>query len=243
MRYLMTFSYDGSRYIGYQKQVNDLTIQTIIEKVLTKINSNVQVNLSSSGRTDKGVHALNQKGHFDLNKDYDLVKLKYSINKMLPNDIYIKDLIKVANDFHARFDVKEKTYIYKINIGEYNPIEVNYVYQYNNYLDVDKMSKAIKYFEGEHNFLSFTKKSPVVTNYERTIFNTNITKNGNIIEISFTGNGFLRYMVRNMVGLLLEIGNGKKDIDEVSKLLKIQNREFAGINAPANGLYLYDVKY
>ena len=243
MKYLITFSYDGSKYYGYQKQPNKPTIQEEIEKVLTQLNSNKPVNISASGRTDSGVHALNQKAHFVLKKDYDLDKLHYSINKMLSNNIYVRKIEKIDDNFHARFDVKRKKYTYKINIGEFNPLEYNYIYQYNKELDINEMEKAIKYFEGIHNFKSFTKADDDKETYEREIYETNIQKNGNIISITFIGNGFMRYMVRNMVGLLVEIGSGKKRYDCVKEILLAEDRTKAGITIAPNGLYLEDVYY
>ena len=156
MRYLITFSYDGSKYKGYQKQPEVTTIQGELEKVLTGIN-NSEVLVSASGRTDAGVHALNQTAHFDLDINITSEKLKMALNSLLPSDIYVKKVEEVDRDFHARFNVKEKEYIYKINVGEYNPLEKDYVYQYNKELDVVKMKEAIKYFEGTHDFKSFTK--------------------------------------------------------------------------------------
>ena len=133
MKYLITFSYDGSKYFGYQKQPNKPTVQQEIENVLTQLNSNKPVIISASGRTDSGVHALNQKAHFVLDKEYDESKLQYSMNKMLSTSIYIKNVEKKEDNFHARFDVKKKKYTYKINVGEYNPLEYNYIFQ-NNYI-------------------------------------------------------------------------------------------------------------
>ena len=130
MRYLMTFSYDGSKYSGYQKQNDEPSIQEEIENILTKLNSNKKVYLSASGRTDRGVHALNQKAHFDLDTDMDMLKLLHSMNSMLPDDIYVKSLEQVSENFHARFDAIGKEYIYQINMGEFNPLERKYVYQH-----------------------------------------------------------------------------------------------------------------
>ena len=157
MRYLMTFSYDGSKYSGYQKQPKKKTIQSEIEKVLKKINSEQKVDIHASGRTDAGVHALNQKAHFDMDAKMSPDKLKYSINCLLPKDIYIKDIKEVNDDFHARFNVKAKEYVYKINMGEYNPIEKDYVYQYNKKLDAVRMERAVRYLVGTHDFKSCTK--------------------------------------------------------------------------------------
>ena len=130
MRYFMTFSYDGSAFSGYQKQIKERTIQGEIEKALTKINGDISVSIHASGRTDAGVHAYNQKAHFDLDKEMDLSKLKYSLNSLLPDDIYIRGITIVADDFHARFDALEKTYHYVINMGEYLPVSNDYIYNY-----------------------------------------------------------------------------------------------------------------
>lgn len=243
MRYLITFSYDGSKYFGYQKQPDKISIQGELERVLTQINSNNEVLVSASGRTDSGVHALNQKAHFDLNLNIPVEKLKNSMNKMLPESIYIKSVENVSVDFHARFDVKKKKYTYKINVGEYNPLDANYIYQYNNALDIDKMNRAISYFIGEHDFTSYTKDATEKESCIRTIYDAYIEKNNDIISITFEGNGFLRYMVRNMVGSLIEVGSNKRIPEEIEKILNSKDRKTAGITAPSNGLYLIDVYY
>lgn len=243
MKYLITFSYDGSKYYGYQKQPSKKTIQKEIEDVLFQLNSNKEVIISASGRTDSGVHALNQKAHFVLNNNFDPEKLKYTMNKMLSSSIYIKKIELVNDDFHARFDVKRKKYTYKINIGEYNPLEYDYILQYNKPLNVEDMKKAIKFFEGKHNFKSFTKIDEEKESYEREIFETSVNVKENIISITFVGSGFMRYMVRNMVGLLVEIGSSKRNYDCVMDILKKEDRKESGITIAANGLYLEDVYY
>ena len=246
MRYFMSFSYDGSKYKGYQKQPNERTIQGEIESVLKKINSNNEVVIHASGRTDAGVHALNQKAHFDMDTIFDCNKLKQSLNSMLPDDIYVKGIVNVSDDFHARYSVKAKEYVYKINMGGYNPIEKDYIYQYNKRLDITEMERALKYLEGTHNFMSFTKYDEDKDNYERTIVQATLERdstNVNKIEVSFLGTGFLRYMVRNMVGTLIEIGEGKYRSEDIIKILESKDRTRAGICAPACGLYLKDVFY
>lgn len=242
MRYLITFSYDGSKYKGYQKQPNETTIQGELEKVLTGIN-NGEVLVSASGRTDAGVHALNQTAHFDLDINITTEKLKLALNSLLPSDIYVKNVEEVDSDFHARFNVKEKEYIYKINVGEYNPLEKDYVYQYNKELDIVKMKEAIKYFEGTHDFKSFTKNNDEKDDFVRTIISTSIDIKDNIITISFRGTGFLRYMVRNMVGFLIEVGQLKRESVEVKTILEAKDRTKAGITAHPEGLYLKEVSY
>ena len=242
MRYLIRFSYDGSNFFGYQKQVDKRTIQGEIEGVLKQI-TNKDISVSASGRTDALVHAINQYAHFDLDINISCDNLKKALNSLLPDDIYVKSVENVSESFHARFNVVKKEYIYKINLGEFDPFNRNYVYQYNRGLDVDKMVCAIQYFKGKHNFKSFTKSNNDIVDYEREIYEANVKVSNNILEINFIGNGFLRYMVRNMVGTLISVGEGKTEPDEIPKIFASQDRTMAKKTAPANGLYLKDVYY
>ena len=246
MRYFMTFAYDGSKYNGYQKQPKVKTIQSELEKALKQINGNKIVNVVASGRTDAGVHAYNQSAHFDLDTDITCTKLKQALNSLIPNDIYIKNVYEADENFHARFDVKAKEYIYKINMGNYNPIEKDYVFQYNKKLDIPEMERALKYLEGTHDFRSFVKVDEEKDDYIRTIVQTSLIrdiKNVNMITISILGTGFMRYMVRNIVGMLIEIGEGKYKSEDIISIIKMKDRKKAGICAPACGLYLKDVFY
>ena len=246
MRYLMTFAYDGTNYKGYQKQPKAKTIQEEIEKVLGKVQGEKKIDIHASGRTDAHVHALAQKAHFDLENEVDCDKLKHSLNSLLPGDIYVKEIEQVPDTFHARYHVKAKEYIYRMNLGEYDPIERNYVYQYNRRLDVVEMERALKYLEGEHDFKSFTKADEEQDDYVRRIVQTSIVrdaKNVNKITISFLGTGFLRYMVRNIVGTLIEIGEKKKKSEDIIEILNAKDRQAAGTTANPEGLYLKDVFY
>ncbi|MDD5826940.1 MAG: tRNA pseudouridine(38-40) synthase TruA [Bacilli bacterium] len=246
MRYFMTFSYDGSDFRGYQKQPKGRTVQGEIESVLKKINGDKLVKITATGRTDAGVHALNQKAHFDFEEKMDIEKLLHSMNSMLPEDIYIKHIEEVSDNFHARFDATGKEYIYQINMGEYNPLERKYVYQHNKKLDVVEMQRAMKYLEGTHNFRAFTKVDEEKDDYVRTLSQTNLLrdlKDVNKITLVFIGTGFLRYMVRNMVGTLIEIGEGKRRSEEIIDILKSEDRTQAGKTANPEGLYLRNVFY
>ena len=246
MRFLVSISYDGSKFNGYQKQVHGNTVQDRLEEVLTNINAGNSVSVSASGRTDAGVHAFNQKVHFDLGVKITPVSLKKAMNSLLPDSIYVRDVIKVSDDFHARFDVKAKEYIYKINMGEYNPIEKDYVFQYCKRLDVIEMERALKYIEGTHDFKAFVSGDDRRDDYVRTIIQTNLIrdmKNVNMISISFLGTGFMRYMVRNLVGTLIQIGEGKFKSTDIIDILDSHDRRKAGMCAPACGLYLKDVFY
>ncbi len=246
MRYFMSFSYDGTNYKGFQKQTRMKTIQGEIEKKLAKINGEKPVTICASGRTDAHVHALSQKAHFDLDKEVNPDKLRHSLNQLLNDDIYVKHLEIVPDDFHARYNVKAKEYIYKINMGEYNPIEKNYVYQYNKRLDVVAMERALKYLEGTHNFKSFSKADEEKEDYERTIVQASLIrsiKDVNKITIALLGTGFLRYMVRNIVGTLIEIGEGKRKSEDIIDIIEAEDRRKAGKTANPEGLYLKDVFY
>ena len=246
MRYLMTFSYDGTNFSGYQKQPKERTVQSELEKVLKQINDNKKVEVHASGRTDAKVHAMNQKAHFDLDINITIDKLQKGINSLLPDDIYVKKIEEVSDEFHARFNAIGKEYIYQINMGEYNPLERNYVYQYNKKLDVVEMERAMKYLEGTNDFKSFTKTDEEKDDYVRTLSQTMITRDSrdvNKITLTFIGTGFLRYMVRNIVGTLREIGEGKRRSEDIINILKEHDRTKAGKTANPEGLYLKNVFY
>lgn len=243
MRYLMTFSYDGTNFNGYQKQNGYRTVEEEIEKALKFINNNLDTKITSSGRTDKGVHALCQKAHFDLTVTITDYKLKRALNSNLPNDIHVIDALGVDDEFHARYMVKDKEYKYYLNMGEYNPIERNYVYQYGKKLDISSMQEAIKDFIGLHDFQSFTPNKDKRNNYVREIYDAYIEVVDQKLIFTFRGNGFIKYQIRNMVGYLIKIGEGKKDKGSIPEVLMGKDRRFASITAHAEGLYLTDVKY
>ena len=248
----MTFAYDGSKYNGYQKQPNAKTIQGEIETALTQINNGKKVSLVASGRTDAGVHAYNQRAHFELETKITSEKLKQGINSLIPDDIYVKKVFEVDENFHARFDVKAKEYIYKINMGIYNPIEKDYVYQYNKKLDISEMERALKYLEGTHDFRAFTsnkrsKKSTVRTidriMIERVGSSLFTKENHDEIRFTYSGNGFLCHMVRILTGTLLEVGQGERMPDSIPEILASKERENAGALVPGKGLVLEEVYY
>ena len=146
-------------------------------------------------------------------------------------------------DFHARYSVKQKEYKYYINLGEYNPLERNYVFQYNHELDIGNMSKAIKYFIGTHDYRAFVTENKEKENCIRTITEATVTKEKEKLIITFQGNGFLRYQVRNMVGILIRVGENKISPETVEKILESKDRTKSGKTAPAQGLYLTNIEY
>ena len=243
MRYLLKFSYDGTAYCGFQNQPGLLSIQECLENALTKINNGKKTTITSTGRTDKGVHALCQYGHADIDVNITEHKLKRAMNSNLPDDIHVIETFQVSDNFHARYDVKTKEYKYIINVGEYNPLERNYVFQYNYDLDVEAMADAIRVFMGTHDFRAFVTESKEKENCVRTIFRASIERKCDKIEITFKGDGFLRYQIRNMVGMLIQVGENKISTEDVERYLENKDRTTGGKTAPAEGLYLIDVEY
>lgn len=246
MRYFIKFSYDGSAYCGFQTQPRKKTIQEELEKALEIINNHQKTRIHASGRTDKGVHALGQTAHFDLDIEITEHKLKRALNSNLPSDIHIISTKKVDKNFHARYMVKTKKYQYILNLGEYNPIERNYVYQYNYKLDTKAMKKALHYLKGTHDFRAFVTENSDKENCIRTITKSSLyydRTNSEKIVIEFEGTGFLRYQVRNMVGILLKVGQNKIPPQKVKEILESKNRQKNGVTAPSEGLYLAEVKY
>ena len=242
MRYLATIEYVGTNYAGWQIQPNGVSIEEEIEKVLSRI-LNRKTKIYGSGRTDAGVHAHGQTFHFDAFQIKDLGKFMYSLNSLLPSDMHVLDIRQVRDDFNARYDAKSKTYSYYINMGEYDPFERDKMYQFLRKLDVEKMMEALDAFKGTHNFQNFTSKLEDMNNYVRTIHEASIEQVGDILKITFTGNGFMRYMVRMMVGALIEVGLGKLTEMQIKILLVDINRKVVSYKAPANGLYLEKVTY
>lgn len=243
MRYLITFSYDGTNFNGYQRQDGFRTIQEEMEKALKYINNGKETVITSSGRTDKGVHALCQKAHVDIDVEITPYKLMRALNSNLPSDIHVIKTEVVDSSFHARYMVKEKEYQYKLNMGEYNPCMRNLVYQYGKKIDVSKMNDAIKFFIGTHSFKSFTPNKDKRENYVRTINYVKINEKDDIVTFTFRGNGFIKYQIRNMVGFLIKVGEGKKNGEDIPKILKKEDRRMASITAHAEGLYLTKVIY
>jgi len=231
-------SYDGSLYSGYQKQPNASSVQETIE---TAIKESLKINISihSSGRTDKGVHAINQVFHFDIDTKIDPSKIKMILNSYLPDSIYIKSSVLADNTYHSRYEVKSKEYMYKINLKEYNPIQRNYEWYQEN-ININKLNKELKIIIGEHDFTSFTKTN--TKSNIRTIYNAYTVQEKDYLYIHIEGSGFLRYMVRNIVGALIAISQSKSQLS----LTDIINKKDVNIlkdKAPANGLYLYNVNY
>ena len=240
MRIKVTLSYDGTNYYGYQHQPGKITVQDTFEEKLAVILKE-HVKTVASGRTDGHVHALGQVLHFDTDIKMKENNWMRALNSLLPDDIRVKNVEFVNDDFHARFSVVKKEYRYYIKLGEYDLFKNNYSAYYEK-LDVAKMKEAIKYFLGTHDFTSYSRyvdKKPTI----RTIYKAEIIEKGDNLEIIFIGNGFLKYMVRIMVGTLIDVGLGKKSVEDVLTILEAKDRTKASKTASPNGLFLYKVYY
>ena len=241
MRYLVNIKYDGHAFYGFQIQNKERTIEGDLTNALSKI-LNEDAKIVGCSRTDRGVHANDFCFHFETYKELDVNKLRKSLNDLTEDDIYIRSVKVVSEEFHARYSVKCKEYKYIINTGEYEPTMRNYSLQYCKPIDLELITKASKILEGEHDFKSFTSDNEK-ENTVRTINYIRIEKVNSDVYIYVNASGFLKYMVRNIVGLLLEINEGKKQMEDIKKILESKDRTKLGMCASPEGLYLNKVEY
>lgn len=257
MKILLTISYKGTSYVGWQIQKNGKSLQRTIEKAISKL-LRQDVELDGSGRTDAGVHAFGQTATFEATSNsffsnftskgsrkpcLNSARLVRAINAYLPSDIHITFAKEVSESFHARYSVKEKIYEYHLQVGR-SPILEGLVGEFKQMPNLELMKEAAQHLVGTHDFSSFCSAKAEVSDYVRTVNYIKIymTKADQIIfEIS--GNGFLYNMVRIIVGTLYEVGIGKIKPGEVKEILAAKDRTKAGKTAPASGLYLKKVKY
>ncbi len=242
--YKVLIQYDGSEYKGWQIQPDEKTIQGEFVRVL-KIISGKRVRITSSGRTDSGVHALAQVANFWLDLKIAPDSMKKALNSLLPPDIRVFKVEFAPDNFNARFHAIEKTYFYRIFTGEIvPPFKYRYVYRHPYKLYPELMREGAKHLIGEHDFTSFTSH-PSSKNMVKRVKKIEIIElpEEEEIRVEITANGFLRYMVRIIVGTLLLVGEGKIKPEEVKRILDSKNRELAGPTAPSKGLFLKNVVY
>ena len=229
--------------IGWQKQPDKLNIQGTIEKAIERITGE-QVDLMASGRTDRGVHALGQVANFKTNSNIPIEKFAIAINSNLKKSILIKSAEEVDERFHSRLTCKKKTYRYVINNSKYGTaIYRNLETHIPIKLNIEEMQKAIKFFEGEHDFKAFKSSGTSSKSSVRTIYKAEVYQEGDRIIIELTGNGFLYNMVRIIAGTLVEVGLGKIESNKIPEIIENKKRENAGKTLPPNGLYLMKVIY
>ena len=235
MRYIVVFKYDGSKFHGFQRQNNVRNIQSELENNLSLI-LDEKIVIKGAGRTDRGVHANYQVAHFDTLKKVN--NLKKRLNNLL-GDIKVLKIKKVNDDFHARHSVKNKTYIYKLDFTKKR--DMNYYGSIYGNLDIKKMKDASKVLIGTHDFKNFVSGERL--DYTGTIFDIKIYKFNGIVYFKFTGVGFFRYMVRNLVGALIEIGKNKINKSVIIDMINNPEIEKRLPTSSPNGLYLHKINY
>lgn len=239
----LIISYDGSNYYGWQKQTKLPTIQEEIEKAIFSVTGET-VDLVGSGRTDTNVHAIGQVANFKTSSLIDTNKIKLALNAHLSSDIRILDSEEIDLEFNSRFSSKRKTYLYQIyNDRISSPFYDRYAYHIPYELDIELMRDALARIEGEHDFKAFMSSNSMVKSTVRTIYDTCIEKNNNLIKIEITGNGFLYNMIRIIIGTIIEIGNKRKDISCIDEALVSGERSVLGPTAKPQGLFLKEVVY
>lgn len=237
-------SYDGTNYKGWQTQPDADSIQQKIEEALYQIHSQTPVCIVGSGRTDAKVHALGQVFHFETEKVMSMDQWKYTLNRLLPKDIRIRQVSQEKEDFHARFSCVSKRYDYMIALSDENPFVRNYMCVETRPLDVDAMKKAAAVFEGCHDFTSFTSsKIHEEKSRVRTIRECSVHPTKDHIRLIFKGDGFLRYQVRMMAQTLIEVGLHHIGVEDVKRMLKAKDKHVCRYKASACGLYLVEVHY
>lgn len=251
--YLLTIEYDGTGFSGWQRQPDKATVQGTVEKALSTVLGR-EIKINGTSRTDAGVHAYGQQASFKGDFSIPTEKIAMVVNNRLAGGlrgttivgpVRITEAKEMPMDFHARFDSKGKTYIYRIrNSNEMDIFQRNYCYQVAQPLDIKKMQQAAFYIEGTHDFACFQaaggeERETTV----RTIYQLQILPVGNEIFLAITGDGFLYNMVRIITGTLVEIGMGKRTPESVIETIKSKDRQRAGHTAPPQGLYLKKVYY
>lgn len=242
--YKLTIQYDGGRYKGWQRLGNtENTIQGKIENVLSEMVGK-KVEIIGSSRTDAGVHALAQIANFKISENLSEAKIKKYLNKFLPQDISIVDVEIVPDRFHARYNTKDKTYLYKIwNEEHVHPFMRKYSLHVPKKLSLAKMEQAAKYFLGSHDFTAFSNAKAKKKSMVREINSITIEKNEGFIEIRVRGDGFLYNMVRKMVGTIIQVGLGDLEPENVPAIIESKERSQADSIADASGLYLEKINF
>lgn len=239
----LTIEYDGSAFHGWQIQPELSTIQSELQKILSMM-TRENIVVHGSGRTDAGVHALAQVAHFHSETGIDPSQFQIALNQLLPDGIVIKECRHVHQAFHARFNVIRKTYRYRI-LNRFLPMAVGrqYLWHIRQDLDLDAMEKAAAHLIGEHDFKAFEGSGSPRASTVRRIDKAGFTRDGDMIVFEISANGFLKFMVRNIVGTLVDVGKGKFSPDDFLAILVSRDRRKGGATAPPQGLFLLNVEY
>ena len=244
MKYLLTISYDGRSYCGYQKQKNGVSVQEKLTDAASALFGE-GTKITGCSRTDSGVHAFRFKATLESeNARIKSEKLPSALNAHLPPDISVRDACEVESDFHPRYSVKEKEYRYIIcNATTRDPFSDGRAYFFPKELDEKIMNEAAQYLIGKHDFRAFMASGSKIEDTVREIYSCSVTRDGDNVTVSVRGNGFLYNMVRIIVGTLISVSEGKLSVDDIKTVIESKERKNAGPTAPPEGLYLYDVTY
>jgi tRNA pseudouridine38-40 synthase len=241
MRFLFEISYKGTAYHGWQSQSNAVGIQSIVEKVLSQLLRD-KIEIVASGRTDTGVHCVQQFFHADITNKFDVENLIIRLNSFLPRDIAIRSIHQIRPDASARYGAVARTYEYHITQVK-DPLRDGLAFYYFKQLNLSTLKRASALLTGTHDFECFSKVKTDVNHFICDVKEARWNQNGDLLVFTVTANRFLRGMVRGMVGTLLEAGTGKISLAEFKDILKSKDRKKAGMNVPPEGLYLIHVKY
>ncbi|HEX3074160.1 MAG TPA: tRNA pseudouridine(38-40) synthase TruA [Ignavibacteriales bacterium] len=239
--YKLLIQYDGTDYAGWQIQNNAVSVQSRITEAI-EVLLKEKINLIGAGRTDAGVHALGQTANFRTEADIDIWKFRYSLNALLPKDIFIPQIEPVPENFHSRFDANKRSYLYII-MKERNPFYYKYASVLRNKLDVDRLNRISSALIGEHDFSSFGKKLDEKEHGKCILHFAHWKETKGFIIFNIEANRFLRGMVRSIVGTLTELCDNNMTKESITEILSAKNRDAAGMSAPPQGLFLYKVKY
>ena len=243
VRIRLTVAYDGTAYVGWQYQPNGLAIQQLIEQAIERLTGMVH-RVHSSGRTDAGVHARGMVCHLDSERDLPLSAWCEGVNRFLPEDIAVRRAEFVDADFHARFSAKSKYYRYSVLCEPIrSPLERRTSWQVKPPLQRERMRQAAQAFTGCHDFAAFRTSGCAAETTVREIFSVALVEEGPLLHIDVCGSGFLKNMVRMMVGTLVAIGRGKRPAEDIQKLLAHSESVPPAVTAPARGLCLMEVSY
>lgn len=244
--YKMIIAYDGTEYSGWQVQINGTSIQTILQNALSTI-LREKTDVTGSGRTDAGVHALGQVAHFHSEATLDLYRLLLSINSLLPHDIRVKSIEKVENSFHSRYDATSKIYHYHLHLDRVmDPFKRRYCMHVLEKIDLSILEKGTKMLLGTHDFTSFANEAhrgTAARNGIRTLERFDILPESGGIRLELQADGFLYKMVRNIVGTLIDVASGRIPIEQIPQIISEKDRKKAGFAAPPQGLFLVQVIY
>lgn len=241
-RYFINLAYNGTNYHGWQYQPDTkFTVQQALQDNLSMV-LRAPVKITGAGRTDAGVHAVQQFAHFDSDKEIDRERLAYNLNACLPKDIAVKNIIPVHDDAHARFDARKRTYEYHIHQYK-NPFLENLSFQYLHRLDIEKMNIAAQILFDHSDFECFSKVKTDVNTFICRIFESRWTEADGKLTFTISADRFLRNMVRAIVGTLIDVGLQRVSIEQFNDIIKSKNRCKAGFSVPAHGLYLTKIEY